>query len=159
MALPAQLFNDLSKDLLVAARLDGELFARKYTRRVYWVLNQAVDLNIYSEPVDRRAQFLVSAEVPCRMKLNPDEDMLTKYGFEVNRDAVLVFSRYLMENEFGIQVKIGDRVDHSFADSDGTTITEQYELKDVKKIDAWRDSGYFMHYVCAASKTTKAVKP
>lgn len=157
MTLHEQLFNDTNKDLLTALGIDAELFARKYTRRSYHVhVNDEHDTNIYSERVSRYETFEDPQEIPMRMVLNPSEDDLTKYGIAQERDSLLVLCRKLMEDEFNIIPKIGDRIDHEFTDDDGLAKFEQYEVKDVKRTDMFRDSGYFMRYVLACSKTHKA---
>jgi len=155
-----QLYKDLSKDLVVTMRIDGELFGKKYTRRPFRSLRQDdQDLNIYSEKRSRSETYDDPVNVPFRLQLNPSEDDLNKYGLEQKRDALAVFSRYLMESVFEVIPKIGDRFDHEYNEDNGTTRVEQYEIKEVKRTDYWRDSGEFLRYVVLASKATKAPVP
>lgn len=148
MALPDQLYDDLTKDLITASILDAELFGLKYSRIEYLVcISSSEDLNIYSEPKDRKQDFEVAKLIPMRLQLNPTEDDLSKFGIEEKRDALIVLSKYLLDSEFsGLIPKIGDRINFN---------SEQFEIKDVKTTDYWRDSNNPMRYVCAASKVTK----
>lgn len=153
MSIPNQLYLNLDQDLRTTLKYDGEQFALKYTRRPYYVLIQEPeDLNIYAEPIRRAVQYADAVLLPFRLRLQPTEDDLSKFGLDEKRDVMATFCRFLMETEFDIEPKIGDRFGHRFLHPDGTIVEEQFEIKDVKRTDQWRDSGYFLRYVCFGSK-------
>ena len=149
--LPEQLFNDLTTDLQTALKLDGELFAEKFTPKEYLRHKRdSVEINIYSEPVSRRELFENPVDVIFKIQLEPEQDELNKWGMQTSRDALCVFSRYLMDLKYRFAPKIGDRFNWNDI---------QYEIRDVRETDEWRDSGYFFHYICGASRVTKAPYP
>jgi hypothetical protein len=152
MTIPKQLYLDLDQDLRTVLVYDGEQFALKYSRRPYYVLIQDDELNIYAEPIRRMVRYNDAVLIPFRLRLEPTEDELNKWGMDEKRDAMATFCRYLMETEYDVEPKIGDRFGHRFLHPGGTTVEEQFEIKDVKRTDGWRDSGYYLRYVCFASK-------
>lgn len=94
--------------------------------------------------------------VPLLVKLNPTQKELDKWGIDEKRDAVLVFSIGLLE-EIGLTPKIGDRFIYDYGQPDGGAASPRvihYEIKNLFEADDHADSGWPLHYIGFATRTT-----
>lgn len=153
------------KDLGYVKALDLERYHFEQGRHKVRFFQQGVSLNsgdsgaFYGEHGPRGAlTFAAPVEMPVHVKLNPDQKLLNRYGFDHPQDAIIVFSLKVLET-LGINPKdilkgpkIGDRVDFYIRDS----FQMQFELREVREWDFWGNSKAPLHLVCVAQKMTEA---
>lgn len=114
MAILSQLYDD-ARFVNLAKNRDKVYFGRIMARYPYFVIDQSPSqLNLYGEikednsPNTEPRFDTFSVQVPMRVILNPEKQLLKKFGQDNSRDALVEFSIAVME-ELGINPKQGDR--------------------------------------------------
>jgi len=104
-------------------------------------------LNIYGEPAEGYPRSVSTyytgvGTVPAYIKLNPEKQILIKYGIDKPRDILIVFCKTLMDAS-GISPKIGDRIE--FKD-------QEYHITSLQPESFIGNTQYFLDYGCTGDK-------
>ena len=128
MAILSQIYAD-TRITTLAKSYDKIVFGRGQSRYPWLKLNQVVsELNGYGEKKEGAGEptfALHPVQVAMRVILNPEKQLLKRYGIEQPRDALVEHSIAVLEDIILVP-KIGDRFD--FNSPVDPTIIEQYEI-------------------------------
>ena len=125
-------------------RADLRYYAATQARYPYWVLTQG-STNQYGEMAEGAGepQFTAFSQTVCmRVILNPEKQLLKKWGQDNPRDAMVEFS-IAINNSIGLTPKQGDRFDYN---------NEQYELEGAGKEAFWGNTKIPVRIVVFADK-------
>ena len=105
------------------------------------------DLNVYGEPDydadNPRPRYEDPIQVRLMVQLDPEQDMLDRYGLDQPQDALIVASQKLFRDA-GRLPKIGDRFDFN---------EWQFEIKTVKEGSWFSNSKFPCEWVMTAERT------
>lgn len=135
-----------------------EMYLSTFQRHPYYVLDRTATLNIYGEPENEPIYTSVSHLFPFHIKLKPEEQELTRYGFDRTRDALIHFSSKIQRDR-GVLPKIGDRFDFVWLNPLGQTVVDHFEILELSSHDFVRQVKVPYQLFGAASRTQKARKP
>jgi hypothetical protein len=152
---PSLLFQG-DKDLVYIKKRDWERYYLNQQRHeIRFHQPQAAEINNYGEPsAGHDVVYSAPVSMPIHIHLDPDEKLLTRFGFDHPQSALVVFSIAVLE---GLQInrrdplkgpKIGDRIDFFVRDS----FKQQFEIRDVKEWDFFGNTKAPLHCVCVAQK-------
>lgn len=130
----------------------SELYYSQIAKHPFYVLNQAAPLNIYGEPTGDPQYTLVTPAFPIQIKLAPEEELLTRFGYDRKRDAILWFATPILI-AVGVKPKVGDRVHFVYYDSQGSTVVEDLILDTVHDWDFSRQTAIPYQVTATAERT------
>jgi hypothetical protein len=145
--------RDLGSDLMDLSFIEDTIeegYLLHYPPYPYYVLQtaQVADLNTYGEldyedSDHQEAYYDASVEVPMMVRLDPEQDLLDKFGIDEPQESLITLSRKHMEG-LGITPKIGDRFDlNNF----------QFEFKTMKPGSWFSTTLVPCEYIATADKT------
>lgn len=170
MSLPVDFQFSGPRDLQTLKRIDAEAFYQRFAplllERIVPVGQtgepaQQKTLNIYKEPMWETAaketeaykpRYLPEGPFPFFVELSPSAETLGRYGIDVPRDAVVVFSIALLEiigywkNPTRGTPKKGDRFRYN---------NREYEIMGLTEEDYWGNSQTPLHLSGTANKATE----
>jgi hypothetical protein len=124
---------------------DKRYFGFTQSRYPYWVLTQdPTTLNQYGEIAESAGEPVLNSFTPVCMRvvLNPEKQLLKKWGQDNPRDALVEFSIAVLL-DIGLMPKQGDRFEYN---------NEQYELEGGGREAFWGNSKIPLRLVFFADK-------
>lgn len=157
-----QLFVD-DVDQTTDEEMVEEMYYSMIARHPYYVLDQAIALNIYGEPNTESdidgAYTTVDPQFPFHVKLDPETEELEKYGYDRKRECVVWFCTKILK-DIGIVPKVGDRFDFMFLTADRVTqVREHFIITEISDWDFIRQSKDSYQVSAAADRTQKKPIP
>lgn len=158
--------TDPAYELLFTEEVDSDT-DQDMVEEMYWsmiqrhplhILDQAASKNLYCEPEGEPSYTTVDPPIPIHIKLDPEEEILDKYGYDRIRDAVIWFSSKILRDR-SIQPKVGDRVDFVYLNEAGGTVVEHLEIHEISSWDFARQAKIPYQITVAADRTHKSKKP
>ena len=145
---------DLEEELI------EEYYYSSIQRHEFLVLTQpgGSGLNIYGEPGGDPETAAIGptyssgGSIPIAIKLDPEEELLDRYGYDRTRDAICWFSRKIMD-DLGINPKVGDRINFSYVVDTGSTVVEQLIINEVSPVDFQRQTKVAFNISAACNRT------
>jgi len=150
--------------------VDEEMVAEMYwsmvQRHPLFIIDQAAGNNIYGEPSGDpelgpiQPSYAASdpVELPMHIKLDPEEELLNKYGYDRVRDAVVWMSSKILR-DLSLNPKVGDRIHFTYVDAAGSTILEQLEIHEASPFDFVRQAKVPYQVTYACDRTHKEKQP
>jgi len=135
-----------------------ELYYSEIQRHPLHILDQTQPKNIYGEPEGEPVYTTVDPPIPIHIKLDPEEEILEKYGYDRKREAMIWFCAKILRDR-DIHPKDGDRVDFIFTNDAGQTVLEHLIINEISPVDFSRQSQNSYQVTAAANRTHKAKKP
>ena len=150
-----QLFNsDLDKNTDNALLV--EFFWSTISRYTFLINDQTVTKNIYGEPAAEPV-YTETAAIPVHVKLDPEVELLEKFGYDRTRDAMFFLSTSILSTA-GINPKVGDRINFTFTEPGGSGVVEHMEIMEISPESFVRQKGYPFQVAGALKRTHKAKK-
>ena len=150
MPHPDQLFVD-PRDVLTDETMVEEMYYSTFARHPYYVLDQSDGVDLYgdasAEPV-----YSVKVDMPMLVRLDPEEQLLSKYGIDKKRAAIIWFSRKIC-HDLGVMPKIGDRIDFAYRTAAGSLVNEHLILNAPSAKDFQRQLIDHYSYIAPAERT------
>ena len=157
MTHPDLLFTD-SVDSDTDEDMIEEMYWSMIQRHPLHILDQTAAKNIYGEPESEPSYSTISPDIPIHIKLNPEEELLDKYGYDRVRDAIAWFSSKILRDR-GLAPKDGDRIDFTFVNETGATVVEHFEILEISPWDFVRQAKVPYQITVAMDRTHKAKQP
>ncbi len=92
-------------------------------------------------------------DIPIHIKLEPEVELLDRYGYDRVRDALVYFCIPILD-KVKLTPKVGDRLDFNFT-STGVSTIEHLEIHEISSVDFQRQTGVPYTLVAAADRTHK----
>lgn len=158
--IPQQFYVDPCDTDLDECLLE-EFYYSTFPRPRFLILDQTVAKNIYGEPeslADEDAYSLLDPPIPIFIQLEPEEELLDRYGYDRKREALAWFSSKILRDR-GILPKVGDRLECEYSDPLGNTIVEHFIINEISPTEFFRQNRNPLQYAAAIDRTHKAKKP
>jgi hypothetical protein len=153
-----QLYFNESVDHTTDLSILEELYYSMIGRHNYYVLDQAgTTLNIYGEPTNAGPVYGAAVNFPFHIKLDPEQELLDKYGYSRTREAVCWFNTSIL-TDLSVTPKVGDRFDFAYTVR-GQSVLEHFEILEISPWDFQRQTKVPYQITAAANRTHKAKKP
>lgn len=114
---PGRDLGSASKDLAFVESKIEEQYTLHFPAYPYYVLQtaQVANLNTYGEhdyedSVTQQELYDDDVGVPMMVRLDPEQDLLDKFGIDEPQESLITLSRKIMD-DLGFEPKIGDRFD------------------------------------------------
>ncbi|MCG8435864.1 MAG: hypothetical protein MJA83_17715, partial [Gammaproteobacteria bacterium] len=140
-AVPQQFFTDQC-DTDLDECLVEEFYFSNFPRPNFLILDQTTPKNIYGEPADLAAEnayTLLDPPMPIFIQLDPEEELLDRYGYDRKREAVAWFSAKILRDR-NIQPKVGDRIECEYSDALGGLVVEHFIINEISPTEFFRQS-------------------
>ena len=162
--IPDLLFQ-CPEDVAVDECLIAELFWSSMQKHPFYVIDQTAGTNIYGEPSGDPelapigpVYTLIEPSFPFHIKLDPEAEDLSRYGYDRTRDCLASFSTQILRS-INLEPKVGDRFDFVFNSPTGNQVVEHFEIHEISPVDFMRNTLVPATLVAAADRTHKARKP
>ena len=96
--------------------------------------------------------------MPVQIKLDPEEEELSKYGYDKQREAIIWFCSKILRDR-GLSPKVGDRIDFRFNNELGNEVVEHLIINEISPWDFQRQTTVPYQVTAAANRTHKAIIP
>ena len=149
---PDQLFVDPRDEITDESMLE-EMYWSMLSQHHLYILNTGSGTDLYGDPASEPV-YDSSVQMPMLIKLDPEEQVLDKYGFDRKREAVIWMSRKIC-HDLGLVPKIGDRIDFTYRTAVGGIVNEHLILNEFSAKDFQRQLVDHYQYVGAADRTLK----
>ena len=153
---PEQLFAD-PRDSITDEEMLSELYYSMMSRHNLFILDQTQGTDLYGDP-SIEPVYNRTVEMPMLVKLDPPENLLSKYGMDETREALILFSRKVC-HDLAVVPKIGDRLDFTYRTAVGGVVNEHLILNQVNAWDFQRNLVDHYSYVAGANRTHKKYQP
>lgn len=152
-----QLFADPRDTQLDECMLE-ELYYSSFARHPLHIFDNTVDADLYGDPLSEKNLYPTTVTIPMLIKTDPEEEDLSKYGYDRTREFIIWFSRKILHDN-GVNPKVGDRIDFTYRSPVGTIINEHIIINEVSPVDFVRSTIDHISISAAGNRTQKRYNP
>ena len=136
-----------------------ELYFAHIARCPIHILNHAAsNVNIYGEPSGDPVYDVTFEDVPVHIELDPEAEILDRYGYDRNRNALIAFSIKILR-DLSLSPKVGDRIDFKYLNELDLQVTEHLIINEISPWDFVRQQKTPYQVIAAADRTHKLFEP